>query len=88
MDLFRYSIKVKDSKTKKMVDKVILKGLTGAIEPGRLTAVMGASGAGKTSFLNVLVGPEGHLQACSRLPQCACGKSEGCRQASLPVTWM
>jgi ABC-type multidrug transport system ATPase subunit len=54
--LHRYSIKVKDSKTKKMVDKLILKGLTGAIEPARLTAVMGASGAGKTSFLNVLVG--------------------------------
>lgn len=28
----------------------------GVIQPGRLTAVMGASGAGKTTFLNVLAG--------------------------------
>jgi len=34
----------------------VLKGLSGVIHAGRLTAIMGASGAGKTSLLNVLVG--------------------------------
>lgn len=36
------------------VDKVILRGVSGVFKAGRLTAVMGASGAGKTSLLNVL----------------------------------
>ncbi|KAI9021804.1 P-loop containing nucleoside triphosphate hydrolase protein [Hyaloraphidium curvatum] len=36
--------------------KEILAGVTGAFRPGRLTAVMGASGAGKTSLLQVLAG--------------------------------
>jgi ABC-type multidrug transport system ATPase subunit len=51
----RYVVKVKDRSSKKMVDKVVLAGLSGVIAPRRLTAIMGASGAGKTSFLNVLV---------------------------------
>ncbi|KAJ3410840.1 ATP-binding cassette sub- G member 1 [Chytridiales sp. JEL 0842] len=37
-------------------DKYILKGVSGALKPGRLTAIMGASGAGKTSLLNILSG--------------------------------
>lgn len=59
--LCRYSIKVHEKQPgsrrgrKTLVNKDILKGLTGVIQPGRLTAVMGASGAGKTTFLNVLV---------------------------------
>lgn len=42
-------------KDKETVSKDILKGISGVIQPGRLTAVMGSSGAGKTTFLNVLV---------------------------------
>jgi ABC-type sugar transport system ATPase subunit len=52
----RYTVQVKDAETKKMVSKEILKGLTGVLKPARLTAVMGASGAGKTTFLNLLSG--------------------------------
>jgi ABC-type transport system involved in cytochrome bd biosynthesis fused ATPase/permease subunit len=51
----RCSVQVKDKALKKMVTKDILKGLTGIIKPARLTAVMGASGAGKTTMLNLLV---------------------------------
>jgi hypothetical protein len=43
----KYTVDVKDAKTKSTVKKDILKGLSGVVQPGRLTAVMGASGAGK-----------------------------------------
>ncbi len=36
--------------------KTILCGVTGRIRPGRVTAVLGPSGAGKTTFLSVLMG--------------------------------
>jgi len=36
--------------------KRILDGVSGAAEPGRMLAIMGASGSGKTSLLNVLSG--------------------------------
>jgi ABC-type multidrug transport system fused ATPase/permease subunit len=36
--------------------KVVLTGVTGRIEAGSMTAVMGPSGAGKTTFLHVLCG--------------------------------
>ncbi|KAK4700499.1 hypothetical protein P7C70_g5747, partial [Phenoliferia sp. Uapishka_3] len=35
-------------------DKVLLDGVTGLVQPGRLTALMGASGAGKTTLLDVI----------------------------------
>lgn len=38
-------------------EKHILSGITARFRPGRLTAIMGASGAGKTSLLNILVTP-------------------------------
>ncbi|RKP14917.1 P-loop containing nucleoside triphosphate hydrolase protein, partial [Piptocephalis cylindrospora] len=37
-------------------EKQILKNITGALRPGRFTVIMGASGAGKTSFLNLISG--------------------------------
>ena len=54
-----YTIKVKDDRAKMCqslpdIDKRILKGVTGIIKHGRVTAIMGASGAGKTSLLNIL----------------------------------
>ncbi|KAF6839303.1 hypothetical protein CMUS01_04338 [Colletotrichum musicola] len=36
--------------------KMILQNITGSIERGTLTAVMGGSGAGKSTFVNVLMG--------------------------------
>jgi ABC-type transport system involved in cytochrome bd biosynthesis fused ATPase/permease subunit len=40
----------------KVKDTTVLQGVTGQIRPGKLTAIMGPSGAGKTTFLNVLMG--------------------------------
>eukprot|EP00930_Biecheleria_cincta_P028800 TRINITY_DN20069_c0_g1_i1.p1 TRINITY_DN20069_c0_g1~~TRINITY_DN20069_c0_g1_i1.p1 ORF type:complete len:906 (+),score=146.07 TRINITY_DN20069_c0_g1_i1:22-2718(+) len=37
-------------------EKTMLQGVTGTIMSGHLTAIMGPSGAGKTTFLNVLCG--------------------------------
>ncbi|KJE90030.1 ABC transporter [Capsaspora owczarzaki ATCC 30864] len=37
-------------------DHKVLEGVTGQLMPGRLTAVMGGSGAGKSSFLTTLAG--------------------------------
>ncbi|CAM4904796.1 unnamed protein product [Rotaria socialis] len=34
--------------------KVLLKGVSGIVKPGQLVAIMGASGAGKTTLMNVL----------------------------------
>lgn len=34
----------------------LLKGITGCFRPGVLSALMGASGAGKTTFLDLLAG--------------------------------
>ncbi|KAL7751228.1 hypothetical protein RI367_003434 [Sorochytrium milnesiophthora] len=43
-------------KGKKRLEKNILKGVSGRFGKGRLTVILGASGAGKTSLLNVLAG--------------------------------
>lgn len=40
--------------------KKILSNVTGKLSPGRVTAVMGPSGAGKTTFLNALAGKATH----------------------------
>jgi ATP-binding cassette subfamily G (WHITE) protein 1 len=42
--------------SKKAEEKTILRQISGVFKPGRMTAIMGASGAGKTSLLNVLSG--------------------------------
>ena len=39
---------------KKQGTKVILDGISGCFKPGRLTALFGASGCGKTSLMDVL----------------------------------
>jgi ABC-type multidrug transport system ATPase subunit/ABC-type multidrug transport system permease subunit len=39
-----------------LVDRPLLRGVNGFAEPGKLTALMGASGAGKTTLLDVLAG--------------------------------
>jgi ABC-type multidrug transport system ATPase subunit len=38
------------------VPKQVLKGVSGTFKSGELTAIMGPSGAGKTSLLNLLTG--------------------------------
>ncbi|KAL6756149.1 ABC-2 type transporter-domain-containing protein [Haematococcus lacustris] len=51
-----FSVMVKEPGKKAETKKDIIKGISGIIQPARLTAVMGASGAGKTSLLNLLAG--------------------------------
>eukprot|EP01121_Diplochlamys_sp_Union-15-3_P019735 TRINITY_DN750_c0_g1_i1.p1 TRINITY_DN750_c0_g1~~TRINITY_DN750_c0_g1_i1.p1 ORF type:complete len:250 (+),score=48.73 TRINITY_DN750_c0_g1_i1:64-813(+) len=54
----RFSVKTKEGSPCKREEKTreILKGLTGTIEGGDFVAIMGASGAGKTTFLDILSG--------------------------------
>lgn len=54
IEFLNVSLEVADTNT----TKVILYDLNEAFEPGTLTAVMGPSGAGKTTFLNLLTGLE------------------------------
>ena len=46
----------------------LLKGVTGAFQPGVLTALMGASGAGKTTFMDVLAGRKTSAGHCPCTP--------------------
>ncbi|KAL5735001.1 hypothetical protein ACOSP7_032862 [Xanthoceras sorbifolium] len=52
--------------TLKTKDRHLLRCVTGKIKPGRITAVMGPSGAGKTTFLSALAGK---ATACKRTGQ-------------------
>ncbi|RKP06073.1 P-loop containing nucleoside triphosphate hydrolase protein [Thamnocephalis sphaerospora] len=51
-----YRVPIIDPATKKPATKAILDGVTGVFQPGRLTAILGSSGAGKTSLMNVMAG--------------------------------
>eukprot|EP00741_Cyanophora_paradoxa_P024773 tig00000270_g23916.t1 len=48
-----YSVKAKDD-SGKTVDKVLLKDITGYVHPGMMIALMGPSGGGKTTLMDVL----------------------------------
>jgi ABC-type multidrug transport system ATPase subunit len=49
--------KLQEMKTQVLEDKLeILKGVSGSFRPGVLTALMGISGAGKTTLMDVLAG--------------------------------
>ena len=41
---------------KKVTEKKVLHNISGSVEPGRMLAIMGPTGSGKTSLLNVLSG--------------------------------
>jgi ABC-type transport system involved in cytochrome bd biosynthesis fused ATPase/permease subunit len=49
-----YQVTVKNAKTKQKEKLDVLKSVTGFAIPGQTTYIMGASGAGKTSLLNIL----------------------------------
>ena len=74
----RYTVQVKTTDgSNTTVDRPLLRGVNGYAEPGKLTALMGASGAGKTTLLDVLAGRkntgviEGSIQFNGRVPSAA-----------------
>lgn len=52
----QFSVPIKAKKGDPAREKVILKGMSGHVRAGSMLAVMGSSGAGKTSLLNLLAG--------------------------------
>ncbi len=54
-DDLHYTVKVKNQEGK-TVDRKLLNGISGYVKPGQLTALMGASGAGKTTLMDVIAG--------------------------------
>ena len=59
---FRMDLAFKDLSLKlNGSDRMVLNGVTGQLHAGHLSAVMGPSGAGKTTFLSTLAG-----KVCSR----------------------
>jgi ATP-binding cassette subfamily G (WHITE) protein 1 len=55
MDL-GYEVVLPKSRGAPQTTKAVLAGISGSCEPGRLCAIMGPSGAGKTSLLDILAG--------------------------------
>ncbi|KAJ3199805.1 hypothetical protein HDU67_002545, partial [Dinochytrium kinnereticum] len=55
-DDLRMNFSFKDLSLRLPSGVTVLKGVTGEIRAGRMTAIMGPSGAGKTTFMNVLMG--------------------------------
>mmetsp|Transcript_50052 Transcript_50052/g.89833 ORF Transcript_50052/g.89833 Transcript_50052/m.89833 type:complete len:652 (-) Transcript_50052:66-2021(-) len=55
-----YAVDIKKTKEVPAHQKQILQGLSGACKAGRLLAIMGPSGAGKTSLLDILAGRKCH----------------------------
>jgi len=51
-----FNVEVKGNKRGEKETRNILNGCSGVFQPGRLTAIMGASGAGKTSLMNIVSG--------------------------------
>ena len=60
-----FSVEVSKAKAAFMGEKPgkkkILKGVSGAVDSGQILAIIGASGAGKTSLLDILVGKVNHF---------------------------
>ena len=54
-DDLHYTVKVKTQEGK-TADRKLLNGISGYVKPGQLTALMGASGAGKTTLMDVIAG--------------------------------
>ena len=58
----------------------LLYDISGAFRPGRLTCLMGVSGAGKTTLMDVLAG-----RKTGTPPNCACNTSD-CNRRRFPLT--
>ena len=77
---------------KKQGTKVILDGISGCFKPGRLTALFGASGCGKTSLMDVLARRKntGTIEGEIRFAGAPCNKENIkhlCGYVERSITW-
>lgn len=72
----RFSVNISKARSalmgEKHGEKKILKGVSGAVDSGQILAIIGASGAGKTSLLDILVGKVGAAATTGTL-SASCG---------------